>query len=170
MTDHAPVSADIAVRDMRPDEAPAFRRLNLAWIEPLFGVEAADRKTLDQPKETVIDKGGAILLAVRGARASRQAEAILGCVALIPIADGGLELAKMAVAEEARGAGLGAALIEAAVARARALGAPRVYLETSSRLPAAIRLYERMGFTHEAADACPPSAYARCDRRMALVL
>ena len=51
------------------------------------------------------------------------------------------------VAEAARGRGLGAALVQAALDRASERGCRRVELDTSESNHAALRLYERMGFS-----------------------
>jgi GNAT superfamily N-acetyltransferase len=47
----------------------------------------------------------------------------------------------------ARGGGLGAALVEAAIERARARGCARIELDVNEGNSAALRLYERTGFT-----------------------
>jgi ribosomal protein S18 acetylase RimI-like enzyme len=52
----------------------------------------------------------------------------------------------VAVEEADRGAGIAAALVEAAVAWLRERGAPRVVLWTADRNAAAQRLFERLGF------------------------
>ena len=54
-------------------------------------------------------------------------------------------------------------MMEAVIERARGLGARRLFIETSHKLPAAIALYERLGFVHLAKEAVPPSEYARAD-------
>jgi len=48
----------IEIVSFRPDLAPAFRRLNLEWIEQQFAVEEADRKVLDHPERAIIAPGG----------------------------------------------------------------------------------------------------------------
>ncbi len=55
------------------------------------------------------------------------------------------------VRRSARGAGLGRALVEAAVERARARGCGRVDLDAASDNHAALALYERVGFSAETA-------------------
>ena len=51
------------------------------------------------------------------------------------------------VREAARGAGLGAALVEAALERARARGCARVELDVNEQNRTALALYERLGFS-----------------------
>jgi putative acetyltransferase len=115
---------------------------------------------LDHPQAKILDPGGCIFMA------ERDGEAI-GCAALIALPDGGFEVAKMTVTAAARGTGLGRMLMQACIDRARARGAPRLYLETNSSLGPALGLYEAMGFVH-----LPPreTPYARADVWMELVL
>lgn len=56
------------------------------------------------------------------------------------------EFRVLAVAPEARGQGIGEALVTTCVQRARAVGAPAVVLWSQPTMPAAHRLYERLGF------------------------
>jgi len=151
--------SDIAVVAFRRELAPAFRQLNLDWIERLFRVEAADRKVLDDPERAIIAPGGQILFAMDGERA-------VGTVAMIHCGAGRYELAKMAVVPGQQGRGIGERLGAAGVAWARAAGATVVFLETNSSLAGAIRLYERLGFRH----AVDPNQgeYARADVYMEL--
>ena len=60
------------------------------------------------------------------------------------------------VREAARGAGLGGALVDLALERARARGCRRVELDTSESNEAARRLYARHGFS-ESAKSDPPA-------------
>ena len=41
---------------------PYFEKFNRDWIEQFFWLEDVDRYVLQQPKEAIIDKGGAILI------------------------------------------------------------------------------------------------------------
>jgi len=70
------------------------------------------------------------------------------------------------VAEPYKGRGLGRALMEACVERAKAAGAPRLYLETNSVLAPALSLYRSFGFKQIAPPQ--PSPYARADVIMEL--
>ena len=56
------------------------------------------------------------------------------------------EVRLLAVDPEARGKGVGAALMQACVARARESGTSSLTLHTTEIMQAAMRLYERMGF------------------------
>ncbi|MBK9176021.1 MAG: GNAT family N-acetyltransferase [Flavobacteriales bacterium] len=60
--------------------------------------------------------------------------------------DGEAEFRVLAVAPEARGHGIGEALVTACVQRAQATGAKAVALWSQPTMPAAHRLYERLGF------------------------
>lgn len=56
----------------------------------------------------------------------------------------------LAVAPEARGHGVGAALVDACIDRARQTGRRRVLLDTRQSMTSAHRLYERAGFVRDA--------------------
>ena len=94
--------------------------------------------------------------------AERDGEAI-GCVAMIAMADGGYEVAKMTVSESARGTGLGRLLMQTCIDKAKADGARRLYLETNSSLGPALGLYRAMGFVDLDPAMRPATDYARCD-------
>jgi len=150
---------DIRIVSYRRDLAPAFQRLNLAWIERLFVVEDADRKVLGDPERSIITPGGQILFALDG-------DEVIGTVAMVRYTAVRYELAKMAVEPSHQGRGIGELLGAAAIAYARDAGAETVFLLTNSSLAGAIRLYERLGFRH-GVDPDPPE-YARADVYMEL--
>jgi len=154
---NTPADDAVVIRPFAPGDAQAFRDLNLAWIAAYFQPEAKDEATLSDPEGTILAPGGQILLADVGGQT-------VGCVALMP--DGPIncyEVAKMAVAPEAQGRGVGRRLLEAAVAWARDRGARRLYLESNARLAPALRLYESAGFRHLPPEARLVSPYARAD-------
>ncbi|MGR3463409.1 GNAT family N-acetyltransferase [Limimaricola sp.] len=76
---------------------------------------------------------------------ARDGEALLGCGAL-HVKPGYGELKSVFVTDAARGRGVGAALIEALEAAARAEGLTLLRLETAEELAAACRLYTRHGY------------------------
>jgi GNAT superfamily N-acetyltransferase len=155
---------ETAILPFEARHARAFRDLNIAWVERHFGAEAKDYELLDDPEGRIIGKGGAILIA------EDRTGAAIGCVALVPIGGDVLELAKMAVADHAQGQGIGRLLMDAAVAKARTLGARALYLESNGSLKPALHLYERTGFRHLPPGERPQSPYARCDVYMRLDL
>jgi GNAT superfamily N-acetyltransferase len=67
-------------------------------------------------------------------------------VAELPFFDRCGELQKLYLADEAKGAGLGYALIARIEDKARELGYRRIYLETHTNLRAAIHVYEKSGY------------------------
>lgn len=147
--------------DFEPRHAPAWKALNEAWIARHFAIEPADAEVLDDPVGKVIAPGGHIFIA------ENDAGEAIGCVGLKAMADGGFEVIKMTVSEAARGTGLGRDLMQACIDRGRAVGAPRLYLETNSSLVPALGLYRAVGFETLPRQDTP---YARCDVWMALQL
>jgi len=134
--------------------ADAWRDLNTAWISKYFTMEPKDHEALDDPVGKILDKGGHILMA------EAEDGEVIGCVGLLLLDDGGFEVAKMTVTEQARGTGLGRLLMQACIDKAQALGAPRLYLETNSSLAPALGLYRAMGFVDLPHRDTP---YARAD-------
>jgi GNAT superfamily N-acetyltransferase len=116
---------------------------------------------LRNPQTYILDGGGQIFFALDGDEA-------IGTVASARVSDTTFELAKMAVSPSHQGRGLGRLLGEAAIAYARSQGATMMFLDTSSKLPTAIALYERLGFRHTPPPE--PSRYARSDVYMELRL
>jgi DNA-binding MarR family transcriptional regulator/GNAT superfamily N-acetyltransferase len=152
-------SSQVQIVDYIPSMQPAFRSLNEEWITKYFRMEESDYKALDHPKEYILDKGGHIFMALY------KGEPVGAC-AIIPMDDGGFELAKMAVSPRAQGLGIGFLIGQACIDKARALGARRVYLESNTTLKPAINLYHKLGFRKVAG---PPSPYERCNIQMELV-
>lgn len=108
-------------------------RADLSARYPEFGADSDDHLTADIRFLLMRESGTAI-----------------GCCALQPnSASGldGLELKRMYVVPTSRGTGAAVKLLDAAEALARELGAPRIYLETGTGQPEAIRFYERGGYT-----------------------
>lgn len=65
---------------------------------------------------------------------------------LARVAAGEAEILTLAVVPAARGKGLGRALLQAAITKARALGAQTMFLEVGADNPAARALYASLGF------------------------
>ena len=152
------------VRDYTPNDAAAFRDLNLAWVEAFFTVEDEDRAQLEDPNTHIFDKGGAILIA------EYEGEAV-GTVGLVPgHHEGMLELIKMSARSDIQGKGIGRALMDAAIEKAREMGASQIWLETNTSLEAALALYRKSGFRELTGDELTPTPYDRCNCQMLLDL
>ncbi|MBC8083490.1 MAG: GNAT family N-acetyltransferase [Hymenobacter sp.] len=151
---------DFQILDYEPAHQPAFRALNHEWIAHYFVMEAPDYEMLDEPGRYILEPGGAILMA-------RHRGELVGACALLREHNSVFELAKMAVAPAAQGLGIGWALGQAAVAKARQLGGRRLELLSNSRLEPALALYRKLGFR---AVPVPPSPYQRTDVKMVLDL
>jgi len=154
---------EVTIREFKPGDEALFRRLNEEWIVRYFAVEPREAELLADPQGEILDRGGRIFFAVRDGQT-------VGCCALLRMAPGEFELAKMAVTESSRGAGIGRQLLNNAISEARASGTHRLYLETNRKLAPAIRLYESAGFRHLPPERVVPSAYARADVYMELFL
>ena len=154
---------EIVLREFLSGDEDAFRWLNEEWITRFFKLEPKDLQALGDPQQSVLDKGGRVVLAFRGDKA-------LGCCALLPLSDGFYEIAKMAVTERAQGQGVGRRVMVFAIGLARELGAKGLYLETNHALLPAIGLYRSVGFTDVPAERVVPSPYERADVFMEMTL
>lgn len=155
--------AEIVLREFAAGDEVHFRRLNEEWILRYFAMEPKDEQSLADPQRTILDDGGRVFFAVRGAE-------VVGCCALLAIGSGEFEVAKMAVTESCQGLGIGRRLLAKAIAEARASGATRLCLETNWKLAAAIRLYESLGFVHIPPERVAASPYARSNVSMEMDL
>jgi ribosomal protein S18 acetylase RimI-like enzyme len=138
----------IDVRHSTLDDEPELRRIDLAIWTPL--TSPADPPA--NPDEWRFFDGGhrtpeGWLVAVRDGRVAGWVK--LSAATPLPSSDHVKMINGLAVDPEQQGAGIGRALIEAAVARARALGARKVSLRVLGSNGTARRLYERCGFVVE---------------------
>ena len=153
----------VTVRPYIRTDAEAFRDLNLAWVTAFFRVEPKDEATLSDPEGIILRPGGQIFMADFAGKT-------VGCIALLPMPDLSYEVAKMAVAPDAQGQGIGRRLMAAAIGWARERGAKRLYLESNARLTPALKLYESVGFRHLPPERRPVSPYSRADVFMEMLL
>ena len=155
---------ELKILDFTDDLAGAFHDINAEWITTMFRMEPADRETIEHPREHIITPGGAILFV------EAPGLGVIGTCALRKQADGVFELTKMAVRPAARGLKAGEFLLAATIARAREMGAETLYLLTNKACAAAIHLYEKNGFVHDAEIMADYGArYERCDVAMRYV-
>lgn len=135
-------------------------RLNKQWIERYFRVEDSDLNTFEHIDDGIIGCGGQIFFAID------PNGSVIGCCALKPHpGTNSHELAKMAVAPEAQGRGVGRMLGEALISYAAQNGVRRIFLEGNTRLKASIALYRRLGFKEI---PLKDISYERCDIMMEL--
>lgn len=151
----------LTIHDFADDLAHHFRDINAEWIEDMYRMEETDREVLGDPRGRIIDAGGAILFV------EAEGKGIVGACALQRTGPGCFELTKMGVHAAARGTGAGAFLLAAMIERAHAMGAETLYLLTNRKSAAAIHLYEKAGFLHDAGIMADYGArYARCNVAM----
>ncbi|WP_298169543.1 GNAT family N-acetyltransferase [Novosphingobium sp.] len=154
----------LSIREFSDELAQDFHDINAEWIQAMFKLEPVDREVLENPREKIIDVGGVILFV------TARGLGVVGTCALKPTGGGGYELTKMGVRESARGLGAGAFLLAATIARALDLRADPLYLLTNKTCEAAIHLYEKLGFRHDAGIMADyGTRYARCDVAMRYV-
>jgi len=158
-----PCESDVIIRTFQPGDEVAFHDLNESWISESFSMDEKDRLILGDPVGRVLKAGGEIFLIVRP-------EATLGCCAVLPLENKSWELAKMAVAKEHRGCGIGRRLLHHVVEYAKETGAHKLSLKTSSLLQPAIHLYKSVGFQIVAQENSRLSRNARADVFMELIL
>jgi DNA-binding MarR family transcriptional regulator/N-acetylglutamate synthase-like GNAT family acetyltransferase len=157
--------AGLTIRDFDDGLAEAFYRINAEWIEEMFSLEDNDVALLSNPRELIIEKGGVILFA------EMPDLGVVGTCALMNMGDGRFELTKMAVLKSARGRKVGEYLLAKALERAKAMEIEQLYLLTSTKCAAAVHLYEKLGFEHDAQImAMFGSRYQRCNVAMSLLL
>lgn len=151
---------NLRIIDFDPRWRADFARLNIEWLQRWFVVEPIDAEVLGDPETCILAGGGRVLFAI--AADETGVECAVGTVALKHEGDGIYELTKMAVAPDMRGHGIGRLLLKAAVETYRDLGGRELFLESSSQLEPALRLYESAGFVHHPAPR-PGSHYGRAD-------
>lgn len=116
-----------------------FKNLNLEWIEEFFIVEQSDKFVLENPQESIIDKGGFIYFAT-------IKNEIVGTFALMKVDNETYELAKMAVNRKYQNNGIGKRLLDFAIDKAKHLNSKKLILYTNSNLQTAFNMYIKYGF------------------------
>ena len=143
---------DLKIRDACPSDQDTIRKLTLAayreytakipahWedyrqniVNTLADATSAEQIVAEQNGRIL---GSVLLYAAEEIRVSESNGASLEWP----------EIRLLAVAPSQRGQGIGAALVQECVERARAAGATALTLHTTDLMQTAMRLYERMGF------------------------
>ncbi len=120
-------------------EAP-IKTLNYEWLEKYFKVEESDIRSLSNPKEEIIDKGGFIFYA-------KLNDEIIGTASLLKKSEEVFELGKMAVSAKAQGHKIGTLLLEHCLNFAKEKQIKTLILYSNTHLKSAIHLYRKYGFT-----------------------
>lgn len=154
------MSLPIEIIPYGDEHAAAFRRLNLAWLEKYNLVESHDLEVIDDPRGSILGRGGYIFVA------SMNGE-VVGTAAIAKTGEADYELAKMAVDERWQGKGISKLLLERCIDTARRHGARAITLFSNHQLTTAIALYEKYGFRHIEVTGSP---FATADVKMELVL
>lgn len=141
------------------EHQPWFEKFNRQWIEEYFWMEPIDFEVLQRPDEYIISKGGKILVATCN-------KEIAGTVALKFVDAKTYEFTKMAVDSKFRGLKVGQALGEAAISKAKSLGATKIILYSHTVLVPAVTLYKKLGFVEVPVDG----PYKRSNIKMELKL
>lgn len=153
---------DIKIVPYEPCYQSAFKTLTEEWINAHWQMEEADKKAVEHPQEYIIDRGGAIFVAL-------YKEQPVGVCALYKLNGStyDYELAKLAVSPKVHGKGLGEQLCETVINKAIEQGGKKIFLESNTLLKPAIHLYRKLGFK-ELAEYHP--AYARGNIQMELIV
>jgi len=159
MLAHSP-TIGLDIIEYNDQHADDFRRLYLEWVWQHYEPSAEDMAAVNQPRQTIIAPGGAILMA-------RLHDETIGTIALKKIDDTTVELIKLAVSPKAQGKKIGKALELSALEKARAMGFQKATLECDTKLTAAINLHTKIGFKKI---GTPCAASCRCDTRMEMDL
>jgi ribosomal protein S18 acetylase RimI-like enzyme len=133
--------SNIRVIDYKKEHQPTFEKLNRDWISEHYELEPLDLYVLQNPEEAILNKGGAILIAL-------YENEVAGVVALKKVSGTTFEYTKMAVDPAFRRRGIGEAISYASFKKAKELGATDIILYSNTLQAAAIRLYEKLGFRH----------------------
>jgi GNAT superfamily N-acetyltransferase len=146
-------AGDLLIRDARPSDRDAIGEVTLAaYREYAARMPAHWERYQRNIVDTLADVGPAEQLV------AEQGGAIAGAVLLYPTrtasptggevlaAPAGPEVRLLAVAPAARGRGVGTALMQECVRRARRSGARVLTLHTTAMMQTALRIYLRMGF------------------------
>lgn len=150
--------SSIKIIPYRKELQGEFKAINQVWVEELFSLEPFDIAQLENPQTTILDRGGLILFA-------EWAGEIVGTIGLAKVDDQTYELIKMGVKKSAQGKGIGIALGQVVLEKARELGAKKVELYTHTKLEAALKIYRKLGFREEVPE---PGKYCRCDLKMVI--
>lgn len=153
--------SNLRFRKYTPEDAAAFKALNIEWLDKFFVVEPIDEEVLSHPKKAILDKGGHIIMAEIDSE-------LIGNFAFIKKEDKLFEFSKMAIAPLHRGKGFGNTMMQFAIQFAEQHHWNKIILYSSRRLENSIHIYRKYGFLEVELES--NSHYARSDIKMELII
>ncbi len=118
----------------------AFYDINAYWLNYYNLTETHDLEILDDPEKYILNKGGAILLALLD-------NEVVGTIAIGPTENKNeYELMKMGVSPLHHKKGISKLLLQPILDFAIEKGAKKIILYSNSQLIAALELYKKFGF------------------------
>jgi carbonic anhydrase len=142
------------------DEVRALLREYHAWVDNDICFQAFTQELAELPGAYTAENRGALLLASEDGR-------LAGCVALRALDGSTAEMKRLYLRDAYRGRGAGLMLVEAVIRRARELGYQVLRLDTLSKMQAAQRVYESLGFTDiERYDSASPGSSRFMEKRL----
>lgn len=153
--------AKITFRKFTPEDAQAFKDLNIEWLSTYFVVEAIDELVLGQPQKEIINRGGHIFMA-------EENEKVIGTFAFLKKSDRVYEFSKMAIVPTQRGKGYGTSMLQFALRYAEQHHWEKIVLYSSTKLKNALHIYRKFGFIEVPLES--NTRYSRSDIKMVLLV
>lgn len=117
-----PAAIPFTIEDLRPDDEEAIDQIAGLLLRAFPGWKETEEEAREEVRESLVDENLSLV--------ARQDDKILGWIGGIPTYDYAWELHPLVVHEDARGLGVGTALVAALEERVRARGALTLYLGT----------------------------------------
>jgi GNAT superfamily N-acetyltransferase len=136
----------VQILDYKPSLKHCFTDLVKPWLLSVLGgkLEKEDEFTIHEPGDAYLQPGGFVFFAM-------EADKCLGTVALKRLDEKSFEFAKLIVTEDARNKGVATKLIRKCITRCRENSISELWLQTTMRMPAAHKLYYKLGFEDQPA-------------------
>jgi putative acetyltransferase len=158
------LAPDVVIRPALSSDVPVITdhvRRVLGEFGISFGIGATSDSELFELPDSYLRREGLFWIAERAG-----SRTLLGTAGIVRVRPDAFELRKMYLVPESRGHGIGAALLDLAVAHARQRGAAKLVLDTVDQMREAIAFYERRGFVRDDSEISAP----RCTRGYMLPL
>lgn len=134
---------NIQIEPYKEEYKDKFVELTKSWLNEYFWIEPSDEKLFANPAAAYIETGGEILIAL-----DTDNNVVAGVCALVFHPQEKIwEMSKLSVSPEYRRNGIAERLVDAIIETAKSKGVRKLFLDTSKKLEAAVRLYHKKGFT-----------------------